>query len=114
MYFCGSHSPCQCGTDVKTNGLLCGYVPEGTDLCVHTLEHLLAVENELNSAPRHVLTDVPQLQPFTALLASESPSTGDRLRLAPAVDTSVFERLRIISGRASMTMVQQGWDLGPA
>jgi hypothetical protein len=33
------------------NGLLRDYFPKGTDLNAHSPQHLLAVENELNSRP---------------------------------------------------------------
>jgi IS30 family transposase len=74
VFFCDSHSPWQRGTNENTNGLLRDYFPKGTDLGVHTLEHLLAVENELNHRPRMVLDDRTPQQVFTALLASERPS----------------------------------------
>lgn len=73
VYFCDSHSPWQRGSNENTNGLLRDYFPKGTDLGIHTLEHLLAVENELNNRPRMVLDDRTPHQLFTALLASESP-----------------------------------------
>jgi len=63
----------QRGTNENTNGLLRDYFPKGTDLSVHSLEHLLAVENELNARPRRVLNDQTPVGLFTALLASENP-----------------------------------------
>jgi IS30 family transposase len=74
VYFCDSHSPWQRGSNENANGLLRDYFPKGTDLSVHTVEHLLAVENELNNRPRLVLNDCTPVQLFRALLASESPS----------------------------------------
>ena len=74
IYFCDSRSPWQRGSNENTNGLLRDYFPKGTDLSVHTPEHLLAVENELNNRPRHVLNDAPPAALFAALLASKSPS----------------------------------------
>ncbi len=56
------------------NGLLRDYFPKGTDLSTHSPEHLLAVENELNSRPRRVLNDQAPAELFAALLASKSPS----------------------------------------
>ena len=53
VYFCDSHSPWQRGSNENTNGLLRDYFPKGTDLSAHSLQHLLAVENELNNRPRH-------------------------------------------------------------
>jgi len=57
VYFADSHSPWQRGSNENTNGLLRDYFPKGTNLSVHSPQHLLAVENELNNRPRHVLDD---------------------------------------------------------
>lgn len=69
VYFCDSRSPWQCGSNENTNGLLRDYFPKGTDLAIHTAEHLKAVENELNARPRIVLNDRPPQQLFDALIA---------------------------------------------
>jgi IS30 family transposase len=74
VYFCDSHAPWQRGSNENTNGLLRDYFPKGTDLSVHSPQHLLAVENELNNRPRRVLNDVAPAELFAALLASEKPS----------------------------------------
>jgi hypothetical protein len=55
VYFCDSHSPWQRGSNENTNGLLRDYFPKGTDLSVHSADHLLQVENELNNRSRCVL-----------------------------------------------------------
>jgi len=73
VYFCDSHSPWQRGSNENTNGLLRDYFPKGTDLSVHSPQHLLAVENELNNRPRRVLDDRAPAELFAVLLASESP-----------------------------------------
>ena len=73
VYFCDSHSPWQRGSNENTNGLLRDYFPKGTDLSVHSPEHLLAVENELNSRPRRILNDQTPAELFAVLLASENP-----------------------------------------
>lgn len=74
VYFCDSHSPWQRGSNENTNGLLRDYFPVGTDLGVHTPEHLRAVEDELNDRPRIILDDRSPTELFTALLASKKPS----------------------------------------
>jgi hypothetical protein len=51
VYFCDSRSPWQRGSNENSNGLLRDYVPKGTDLSTHSIQHLLAVENELNTGP---------------------------------------------------------------
>jgi transposase, IS30 family len=47
--------------------------PKGTNLSVHSPQHLLAVEDELNDRPGRVLGDRAPAELFAALLASESP-----------------------------------------
>jgi transposase, IS30 family len=74
VYFCDSHSPWQRGSNENMNGLLRDYFPKGTDLSAHPLQHLLAVENEINNRPRRTLSDRAPAELFAALLASEDPS----------------------------------------
>lgn len=50
--------------------LLRDYFPKGTDLSVHSPQHLLAVENELNRRPRQVIQDCTPTELFESLLTS--------------------------------------------
>jgi IS30 family transposase len=68
IYFADPHTPWHRPSNENTNGLLRQYFPKGTDLSVHTAEHLRFVENEMNDRPRKRLDFLKPQELMTQLL----------------------------------------------
>jgi len=69
IYFCDPHSPWQRGSNENTNGLLRQYFPQGTDLSVHSAEHLGFVSDQLNDRPRKTLNWLSPKEKLNLLLS---------------------------------------------
>jgi len=71
VYFADPYSPQQRPSNENTNGLLREYMPEGTDLSVHTRDDLQAIAKQLNNRPRKRLGFYTPAEVFAKLLADD-------------------------------------------
>jgi IS30 family transposase len=76
VYFCDPHSPWQRPHNENTNGLLRQYFPKGTDLSVHSHEHLAAVAARLNARPRKRHSFHTPAEVLAKLLSDHEQKTG--------------------------------------
>jgi transposase, IS30 family len=76
VYFCNPHSPWQRPRNENINGLLRQYFPKGTDLSVHSRQHLDAVAARLNARPRKRHGFHTPAEVLAELLSDHEQKTG--------------------------------------
>jgi len=73
VFFADPYSPWQRGTNENTNGLLCQYLPKGTNLSGYTQRELNAIAHRLNTRPRKCLNFATPLEVYAQLRPHYSP-----------------------------------------
>jgi IS30 family transposase len=77
VYFAVPHSPWQRGSNENMNGLLCQYMPKGSDLSIYSRDDRDAIALSLNTRPRARLNADSPLVFYTRHIALLQHSTDN-------------------------------------
>lgn len=92
VYFCDPASPWQRGSNENTTALLRQYFPKGTDLRIHSLDHLIAVAEELNGPPAKPSSGAP---PPSGSLPARSRSLTTCVASTPCIRPATPSQIRL-------------------